>query len=178
MALRQIVLYDDPILRKKCKKVEIVNDKIRTLMDDMAETMYNSKIGGGLAACQVGILKRLAVIDMGTGLIKLVNPVIIASSGKQEVIEGCLSFPNLWGKLTRPLKVTVKALNENGEEIILNGEGDLAKCFCHELDHLDGVLFIDKTKETFYHNVNTKSQFSAGIDTHAVIETKRKQKVK
>ncbi len=154
MALRQIILYDDPILRKKSRKVEMVNHKIQLLLDDMAETMYHSKIGGGLAACQVGVLKRLVVMDMGTGLIKLVNPEIIASSGKQEVIEGCLSFPNLWGKLIRPQKVTVKALNENGEEIILNGEGDLAKCFCHEIDHLDGVLFIDKAKETFFHDIH------------------------
>lgn len=156
MALRHIILYDDPILRKKCKKVEFVNDRTRALLDDMSETMYDSQIGGGLAAPQVGVLKRLVVIDMGKGLIKLVNPVIVASSGKQEVIEGCLSFPNVWGKLTRPQRVTVRALDENGKEIVLAGEGDLAKCFCHELDHLDGVLFIDKTKELFYHDIHAK----------------------
>jgi peptide deformylase len=144
MALRKIVLYDDPILRKKSRQVEKVDDKTRELLNDMAETMYDTKIGGGLAACQVGVLKRLVVIDMGQGLIKLVNPQIIASSGKQEVVEGCLSFPNRWGILTRPQKVIVRALNEKGEEIELTGENDLAKAFCHEIDHLDGILFIDK----------------------------------
>ncbi len=147
MALRQIRLKEDPILRKKSKTVEKVDDKIRMLLEDMAETMYHSKIGGGLAAPQVGILKRLVVIDMGQGLIKLVNPVILEEEGDQEVIEGCLSIPGTWGKLTRPAKVTVQALNENGESITLTGIGDLAKCFCHEIDHLDGILFTDFVTE-------------------------------
>ena len=143
MALRQIRLYDDEILRKKSKVVEAVDDKIRQILNDMADTMYNTENGGGLAAPQVGILKRLVVIDMGQGLIKLVNPKIIKQEGNQEVIEGCLSIPNTFGKLKRPAKVTVQALNENGEEIILTGTGDLAKCFCHEIDHLDSILFND-----------------------------------
>lgn len=147
MALRQIRLFDDEILRKKSKVVEIVDDKIRQILDDMADTMYNTENGGGLAAPQVGILKRLVVIDMGQGLIKLVNPKIIKQEGTQEVIEGCLSIPNKWGKLIRPAKVTVQALNENGEEITLTGTGDLAKCFCHEIDHLEGILFTDFVKE-------------------------------
>lgn len=147
MALRKIVLYDDPILRKKSKKVEIVDDKIREILNDMAETMYHTKIGGGLAACQIGILKRLVVIDMGQGLLKLVNPQIVEEIGEQEVVEGCLSFPNQWGKLVRPQKVRLLALNEMGEEIELTGTGDLAKCFCHETDHLDGILFTDKVIE-------------------------------
>jgi peptide deformylase len=143
MALREIRLFDDEILRKKSKVVEVVDDKIRQILNDMAETMYNTENGGGLAAPQVGILKRLVVIDMGQGLIKLVNPKIISQEGNQEVIEGCLSIPNIFGKLKRPATVTVQALNENGEEIILTGTGDLAKCFCHEIDHLDGILFTD-----------------------------------
>lgn len=147
MALRQIVLYDDPVLRMKSRPVEAVNDKIWELLNDMAETMYASKIGGGLAACQVGILKRVVVIDMGQGLLKLVNPRIISARGQQEVIEGCLSLPNRWGKLIRPKQVQVQALNEYGQEVTLTGEGDLAKCFCHELDHLDGILFIDKVMQ-------------------------------
>ncbi len=151
MALRQLRYFDDEILRKKCKNVEQVDDKIRELLDDMAETMYHTGNGAGLAACQVGILKRLVVIDMGNGLIKLVNPVLLASSGVQECVEGCLSFPNRWGKTIRPKKVTVQALNENGEEIILTGEDDLAKCLCHELDHLDGIVFIDKVIEFIKH---------------------------
>lgn len=143
MALRQIFLIGDEILRKKSKVVDTVDDKIRQILDDMAETMYNTKNGAGLAAPQVGILKRLVVIDMGQGLIKLVNPKIIKQEGNQEVIEGCLSIPNTWGKLMRPAKVTVQALNENGDEIILTGTGDLAKCLCHEIDHLEGILFTD-----------------------------------
>lgn len=147
MALRQIRLYDDEILRKKSKVVEVVDDKIRQILNDMADTMYNTENGGGLAAPQVGILKRLVVIDMGQGLIKLVNPKIIKQEGTQEVVEGCLSIPNKWGKLIRPAKVTVQALNENGEKIILTGTGDLAKCFCHEIDHLEGILFTDFVTE-------------------------------
>jgi peptide deformylase len=143
MALRKIRLFDDEILRKKSKIVDVVDDKIRQILNDMADTMYNTETGGGLAAPQVGILKRLVVVDMGQGLIKLVNPKIIKQEGTQEVIEGCLSIPNKWGKLTRPEKVTVQALNENGDEIILTGTGDLAKCFCHEIDHLEGILFTD-----------------------------------
>ncbi|WP_373205684.1 peptide deformylase [Clostridium tertium] len=147
MALRQIRLFGDEILRKKSKEVLVVDDKIRQILNDMADTMYNTENGGGLAAPQVGILKRLVVIDMGQGLIKLVNPRIIKKEGIQEVIEGCLSYPNRWGKLKRPAKVTVQALNEYGKKIILTGTGDLAKCFCHEIDHLDGILFTDFVTE-------------------------------
>ncbi|ENK0556443.1 peptide deformylase [Clostridium botulinum] len=147
MALRQIRMFDDEILRKKSKIVEVVDDKIRQILNDMADTMYNTENGGGLAAPQVGILKRLVVIDMGQGLIKLVNPKIINKEGTQEVIEGCLSIPNTWGKLKRPKKVTIQALNEYGKEIILTGTGDLAKCFCHEIDHLEGILFTDLVTE-------------------------------
>lgn len=147
MALRQIRLFGDKILRKRSKEVLVVDDKIRQILNDMADTMYKTENGGGLAAPQVGILKRLVVIDMGQGLIKLVNPRIIKKEGIQEVIEGCLSYPNRWGKLKRPEKVTVQALNEYGKKIILTGTGDLAKCFCHEIDHLDGILFTDFVTE-------------------------------
>jgi peptide deformylase len=147
MALRKIRLFGDEILRKKSRDVEVVDEKIRQILDDMAETMHNEKNGGGLAAPQIGILKRLVVIDMGQGLIKLVNPKIISKDGSQEVIEGCLSNPNVFGKLLRPKIVKVQALNEKGEEIILTGTGDLAKCFCHEIDHLEGILFTDFVTE-------------------------------
>jgi peptide deformylase len=147
MALRQIRLSGDEILRKKCRKVEVVDERIRQILNDMADTLYNSENGAALAAPQVGVLKRLVVIDMGQELIKLVNPKITKQEGNQEVIEGCLSIPNTWGKLKRPAKVTVQALNENGEEITLTGTGDLAKCFCHEIDHLDGILFTDLVTE-------------------------------
>ena len=147
MALRQIRLFGDEILRKKSREVEVVDEKIRQILDDMTETMYNEENGGGLAAPQIGILKRLVVIDMGQGLIKLVNPKIISKEGSQEVVEGCLSNPNVFGKLLRPKTVKVQALNEKGEEIILTGTGDLAKCFCHEIDHLEGILFTDFVTE-------------------------------
>ncbi|WP_105615622.1 peptide deformylase [Vallitalea okinawensis] len=146
MALRNIRTHGDYILRKHSKVVERIDDRILTLLKDMADTMY-SENGAGLAAPQVGILKRLVVIDMGEGLINLINPEIVESNGIQEVTEGCLSIPGKWGKLDRPAKVKVKALNDEGKEIIIEGEGDLAKCLCHEIDHLNGVLFIDKVKE-------------------------------
>ncbi|HEX9062151.1 MAG TPA: peptide deformylase [Clostridia bacterium] len=147
MALRNIRTIGDDILRKKSRIVEKIDDKILFLLKDMADTMYNSENGAGLAAPQVGILKRLVVIDMGQGLMNLVNPEIVETYGTQDVIEGCLSIPDKWGKLERPEKVIVKALNERGEEITITGEGPLTKCLCHEIDHLDGILFIDKVKE-------------------------------
>lgn len=147
MALRKIRTFGDEVLRKKCIEVEVVDDRIREILNDMAETMYDTGNGAGLAAPQIGILKRLVVIDMRQGLIKLVNPKIIKTQGTQYVIEGCLSSPNVWGKLKRPLIVTIEALNENGENIQLTGMGDLAKCFCHEIDHLDGILFTDFVTE-------------------------------
>lgn len=144
MALREIRMSQDPILRKLCKPVELIDDKIRTILEDMAQTMYHTPNGGGLAACQVGILKRLVVADMGDGLHKLVNPVIVKEEGEQLVIEGCLSFPGIYGKLIRPAKVIVEALNEYGEEVRIEAAAGLAKCLCHEIDHLNGILFIDK----------------------------------
>lgn len=147
MALRKIRLSNDEILRKKSKVVEKVDDRIRLILNDMADTMYNTENGGGLAAPQIGILKRLVVLDMGQGLIKLVNPKIIYKEGEQKVIEGCLSIPDTWGKLKRPAKVIVQALDEKGEEVTFTGTGDLAKCFCHEIDHLDGILFTDLVTE-------------------------------
>ncbi len=146
MAVRNIRKYKDEILKKRCKEVETVDEKIRTLLNDMAETMYHNN-GGGLAACQIGILKRLIVVDMGEGLFKLVNPVIVAEEGQQLEVEGCLSYPGIWGIVKRPLKVTVEALNENGEKIVLHGKGPMAKCLCHEIDHLDGITFTKKVKE-------------------------------
>lgn len=143
MALRNIRKYDDEILRKKSKKVESVNNRIKILAKDMLETMYDAD-GVGLAAPQVGILKRVVVIDVGEGPIVLINPVIINSEGSIIDEEGCLSIPGEKGKVDRPQIVEVKALNEDGEEYTLRGEGLLARAICHECDHLEGVLFIDK----------------------------------
>lgn len=147
MAIRELRYYDDEILRKKSRVVPQVDDRIRMLLQDMADTMYSTKIGAGLAACQVGILKRLVVIDMGEGLLQLVNPVIVSAEGTQDCIEGCLSLPNRYGRTTRPQRVIVEALNQNGEKITIRGEGDMAKCLCHEIDHLDGIVFWDKVTE-------------------------------
>jgi peptide deformylase len=146
MALREIRKSGDEILRKKSREIQEVTDRVRTILDDMAETMYHAE-GGGLAACQVGILKRLVVIDIGEGLLKLVNPEFVLQEGEQIVEEGCLSFPDVWGRLKRPERVVVRALDENGKEITVEGTGLLAKCLCHELDHLDGIVFKDKIIE-------------------------------
>lgn len=143
MAIRNIVKEGDPILNKKCHKVEKFDEKLSILIDDMAETLALSG-GVGLAAPQVGILRRVVVIDVGQGIIELVNPVITESSGMQEALEGCLSCPNQWGITRRPKNVTVKAQNRSGEEFTISGEDLLAQAFCHELDHLDGILFKEK----------------------------------
>lgn len=147
MAIRQLRHDEDPILRKKCRDVTEIDAKIQMILDDMLETLHSIPNSAAIAANQVGILKRLVVIDMGEGVMKLVNPEIIESSGEQECTEGCLSFPGKFGTTLRPHKVTVKARNEKGEEITITGEDSLAKCFCHELDHLNGEVFIDKVIE-------------------------------
>ena len=144
MAIRSIRYSGDGILRKKCKKVACVDDKIRQILDDMMDTLHNTENGAALAANQVGIFKRLVVIDYCEYVLKLVNPQIIGYSGVQECIEGCLSFPNRFVKTIRPQKLTVQALNEDGTEIIVTGEDEMAKCFCHELEHLEGEIFLDK----------------------------------
>lgn len=144
MALRRVTNYKkDDVLRKKSKYVDDINKKILKILDDMAETMYSAD-GVGLAAPQVGLLKRLAVIDVGEGLIKLINPEIIEQEGEQQEIEGCLSIPGLRGEVIRPTRVKVRALNTEGESVEYEGTDLLARAFCHEIDHLDGVLFIDK----------------------------------
>lgn len=145
MAKRNIVTREDPILRKHSRPVENVDDRIRMLLDDMYDTMKD--VGVGIAAVQVGVLRRAVVIDVGEGRIDLINPVITETSGQQKEIEGCLSCPGENGYTLRPMKVTVKALDRNGEEITVSGEGLLAKALCHEIDHLDGILFTDKIVE-------------------------------
>lgn len=147
MALREVRKLGDEILRKKSRKIEIVDERIKILLDDMVETMQHEN-GVGLAAPQVGVLKRVVVIDGGEkGIIKLINPQIIDFEGSQKDEEGCLSIPGRSGIVERPRKVTVRALNENGEEINITGEDLMARAFCHEIDHLDGILFIDKVEE-------------------------------
>ena len=147
MAIRNIVkLGEDEVLRKRARKVDKFDKRLWTLMDDMADTMYEAD-GAGLAAPQVGILKRVVVIDVGEGLIELVNPEILEAEGVQECIEGCLSVPGRRGKVERPEKVRVHAQDRKGNHIELEGDGFLANAVCHELDHLDGVMYTDKMIE-------------------------------
>ena len=147
MALRKIVIDNPHFLRKKCRPVTEANASVRRVLDDMAEAMYNTGNGAGLAACQIGILKRMVVIDMGDGLLKMVNPKIIEASGRQECEEGCLSFPGRWGKTIRPAVVKVRYLDKNGRKKCIVGKGDMAKCLCHEIDHLNGIVFLDRVVE-------------------------------
>lgn len=145
MAVRNIRKDNDEVLRKKSKKVDKVNERIINLLDDMAETMYKSG-GVGLAAPQVGILRRVVVFDSGEGLRKLINPVILEKSGEQIEVEGCLSIPGVYGEVKRPYEVKVKALDVDGKESVIEGQGLPAVIMSHEIDHLDGILFTDKAE--------------------------------
>lgn len=140
MALRNVVKLGDPILNKTSRVVEKFDDRLAELIDDMFETMYQSQ-GVGLAAVQVGMLKRVVVMDVGDGPIELVNPEITMKEGEQRESEGCLSLPGKYGVTVRPAKVQVKAQDRNGKWQVFTGEDLKARCFCHEIDHLDGVLF-------------------------------------
>ena len=142
MALRTIRVEGDPVLTKKSRPVEEMTPKISELITDMLDTMYDA-MGVGLAAPQVGILKRIVVIDVGEGPIVLINPEILETSGEQTGDEGCLSVPGMAGQVTRPNYVKVKALDVNMEEQIYEGEGLLARAFCHEIDHLDGKMYTE-----------------------------------
>ncbi len=149
MAKLHIRKEGDEVLRKVCRPVEEITPRILTLLDDMVETM-RAACGVGLAAPQVGILRRIVVVEVEPGEVyELINPQIIAYSGEQEGEEGCLSVPGKWGTVTRPMHVTVRALNRNGETVEITGHELLARCFCHELDHLDGKLYIDRASEVF-----------------------------
>lgn len=143
MAIRNIVKMGDPVLRKTARSVLNFDERLSVLIDDMLETMYAAD-GVGLAAPQVGILKRVCVIDVGNGPIELVNPVIIEKEGVQNEGEGCLSLPGQYETTVRPMRVKVRAQNRKGETFTVSGEGLLARAFCHEIDHLDGILFIDR----------------------------------
>ena len=140
MAIRNIVKDGDSILLKKCRPVEKFNEKLWVLLDDMAETMHAAN-GVGLAGPQVGLLRRVVVIDVGEGVIELINPKIVAYSGEQDGPEGCLSFPGEYGMVKRPNYVKVRAQDRNGQDFEIDGRELLARAFCHELDHLDGVVF-------------------------------------
>ena len=150
MAKRRIITDKDPTLRQISRPVERVTPRIKQLLDDMLETMRAAD-GVGLAAPQVGVLRRVVVVDVcdGSGLFELVNPVIVEQSGTQDDIEGCLSITNLNGTVRRPLDITVRALDRNGQEKTYHAHGYLARAMCHEIDHLDGILFTDRATDLF-----------------------------
>ncbi len=145
MALRTVRVIGDDVLRKNCREVKEVNERILTLIDDMLDTMYEAN-GVGLAAPQVGVLKRVVVIDVGEGPIVMINPVILETSGEQTGDEGCLSLPGKSGVVTRPDYVKAKAFDEEMQEYEIEGTGLLARAICHECDHLNGVLYVDKVE--------------------------------
>lgn len=143
MAILNIVKEGDNTLRKTCRPVTEITPRIIRLLDDMKETLIDAN-GAGLAAPQVGILRRIAVCDTEDGMVELINPEIIRTEGHQEELEGCLSVPGVWGITSRPEKVTVRALDRFGKEFTVTGTELDARCFCHEIDHLDGKLFTDE----------------------------------
>lgn len=147
MAIRNVVTVGDPVLRKTSRKVERFNERLWQLLDDMKETMYKSE-GVGLAAVQVGILKRVVVIDVGDGFLELINPEIVETSGEIEDVEGCLSVPGKNGMVKRPEYCKIRAQNRKGVWRFYEGTGLKARCFCHEIDHLDGILYTDKMERS------------------------------
>ena len=152
MALRKIRTEGDPVLTKVSRPVTEMTPKLRTLIFDMLDTMYE-EMGVGLAAPQVGILKRVVTIDVGDGPMVLINPEILETSGEQTGDEGCLSVPGMAGQVTRPIYVKVKALNENMEEVVYEGTELLARAFCHEIDHLDGKMYTELVEGELHRTV-------------------------
>ncbi|MTI79801.1 MAG: peptide deformylase [Firmicutes bacterium] len=145
MAVYEVVKNGDPVLREKAKQVPKITPNVKKLLDNMRETMYINK-GVGLAAPQVGVSKRIIVVDVGEGLFEVINPEIVESQGVETDMEGCLSIPGAVGDVPRAASVVVKGLNRDGQEVSINARGFLARAFQHEIDHLDGVLFIDKAE--------------------------------
>ena len=149
MSLRTIVTQGDPVLAKTCRPVEKFDQKLHELLDDMKETLIQAN-GVGLAAPQIGILRRVVIVmDAEENMVELVNPQIIASDGEQTGLEGCLSVPGKYGVVTRPATATVRAQDRNGNFFEMSGEGVVARCFCHELEHLDGHLFVEHTDRLY-----------------------------
>ncbi|MGC6586871.1 peptide deformylase [Paenibacillus sp. Dod16] len=155
MTVKAIVPFGDPILRKIARPVDTVNARALKILDDMAETLYDSEGRAGLAAPQIGILRRLIVMDCGEGLIELINPEIVAMDGEQMGPEACLSYPGYYGYVKRANKVKVKTLNRQGQTVILEGEDYLARCMQHEIDHLNGILFVDHVRDGWLYHEET-----------------------
>ncbi|WP_194540122.1 peptide deformylase [Paenibacillus sp. JZ16] len=155
MTVKAIVPFGDPILRKIARPVDTVNARALKILDDMAETLYDSEGRAGLAAPQIGILRRLIVMDCGEGLIELINPEIVEMDGEQMGPEACLSYPGYYGYVKRANKVKVKTLNRQGQTVILEGEDYLARCMQHEIDHLNGILFVDHVRDGWLYHEET-----------------------
>ncbi|MGG4093703.1 peptide deformylase [Paenibacillus lautus] len=155
MTVKAIVPFGDPILRKIARPVDTVNARALKILDDMVETLYDSEGRAGLAAPQIGILRRLIVMDCGEGLIELINPEIVEMDGEQLGPEACLSYPGYYGYVKRANKVKVKTLNRQGETVILDGEDYLARCMQHEIDHLNGILFVDHIRDGWLYHEET-----------------------
>lgn len=169
MAIRQLRLEGDPILRKMSRPVKEIDKRIKDLLDDMVETMYEDR-GVGLAAPQVGILRRLIVVDVGEGPYKMVNPEIIDRSDEEQLdIEGCLSVPNLNGTVLRPEKVRIRYQDEEGQDRELEASGLFARCICHEIDHLDGILFRDRI-DRIIDMENPTEEMVAYLRDHGLME--------
>jgi peptide deformylase len=160
MSVLNILPFGEAILRKKAKPVEVITPKIIKLLDDMAETLYATEGRAGLAAPQVGIIRQVIVMDCGEGLIELINPEIINTSGEQEGAEACLSYPGFHGYVKRANQVLITSLNRHGEKIELAGEGFMARCMQHEIDHLSGVLYVDHVQEPWLYQDQTLQKIS------------------
>ncbi len=152
MAVRNIRQMGDEILTKKCREVKLLTPRIRLLIEDMLDTMYEAN-GVGLAAPQVGVLKRVVVVDIGEGPIVLINPRLLESSGEQTGEEACLSVPGKYGIVTRPMYVKIEAWNEDMERVVLEGEELLARAFCHEIEHLEGHMYVEKVEDGLHEAV-------------------------
>ena len=160
VAERTILPFGDPILRKQAKPVEEIGPRIIKLLDDMTDTLYASDGRAGLAAPQIGILRRVIVMDCGDGLIELINPEILELRGEQTGPEACLSFPGFSGIVKRAKYVKIKSLNRSGESFVLEGEDYLARCIQHEIDHLDGILFVDRMEDNYLYHEKTKQRIN------------------
>lgn len=158
MTVKQILPFGDPILRKVAKPAELNSARTNKMLDDLAETLYAADGRAGLAAPQVGYLRRLIVMDCGEGLIELINPEIVEMSGEQTGTEACLSYPGYYGQVKRADRVAVKSFNRSGESFTLEGQGYLARCIQHEIDHLNGVLFVDHVEEQWLYHEQTQAR--------------------
>lgn len=160
MAVLNILPFGEPVLRKKAKPVDAVTPKTLKLLDDMAETLYAVEGRAGLAAPQVGIMRQVIVMDIGDGLIELINPEIVERSGEQEGVEACLSYPGYYGYVKRAGQVKVKSLDRQGQPFVIEGNGLLARCLQHEIDHLHGILFVDHVREPWLYQEQTHQKVS------------------